>query len=88
MSKTDDDFEDLPLDSPKAPTSTTPTTTERGETTTRTETETEYGEEAETDDEEEGVEEEEPEVYVSADFISGPSWPETSTIRENVLVFK
>lgn len=82
MSKTDSDVEDLPLDSSKAPTTTTD-----GGTTTRTETEYEEGEETDEEGEEE-AEEEEPEVYNSEDFISGPSWPKTSTIPENILVFE
>lgn len=86
MSKTDSDVEDLPLDTSKAPTTTTAATTDGGGTTTRTETEDE-GEE-ETDEEEEEVEEEEPEIYISEDFISGPSWSETSTIPEDILVFE
>lgn len=84
MSKTDSDVEDLPLDSSKAPTTTT---TDGGGTTTRTETEYDEGEETEEEGEEE-AEEEEPEVYNSEDFISGPSWPKTSTIPENILVFE
>lgn len=90
MSKTDEDIEDLPLDSDKAPTTatTTETGTDEGATTIRTGTDGEEETEIIDDDEEEEAEEEEPEVYISEDFISGPCWPKTSTIPTNILIFE
>lgn len=93
MSKTDDDVDDLPLDSPKAPT-ITGATTDTGDTTTRTDIDGECEEEGEEEgegeeeEEEEYVEEEEPEVYLSEDFISGPTWSEACTMPEDILVFE
>lgn len=89
MSRTDDDVEDLPLDSPKAPTATE-TTAETGETTARTELEggEEYDEEEEEEEEGEEEEVEEEPVYFTEDFISGPSWPDGSTIPADILVFE
>lgn len=81
MSKTDEDVEDLPLDSPKAPTTTEDST----QATTRTDG---YGEEEEEEEMEEEVEEEEPSVYFTEDFISGPTWPEDSTVPADILVFE
>lgn len=83
MSKTDEDVEDLPLDTPsEAGDTTAPETTATGSVTSL------EGEEILEEEVEEEVEEEEPEVYDSKDFISGPFMTEECTVPDNILVFE
>lgn len=74
MSKTDDDVEDLPLDSSDYPTTD--------------ETTTEFDTEGAEDEVTEVGEEEEPEYYDTRDYISGPFLTENCTVPEDILVFE
>lgn len=84
MSRTDDDVEELPLDSPDNP--TTERTTTDGTTTTEWTERTEDGEEEQT--ETLIGEEEEPEFYYTEDFISKAYLSEDCNLPEDILVFE